>query len=108
MLFNKRKFDIRCYILMTSVNGRIKAYWFKDGYVRTSSKEYSLRNLENRLIHLTNDAIQKKSEEYGKFEYGNKVMSESYRRSAWRTFRGTSLSRTSKSISMPRFFLGCA
>jgi tubulin polyglutamylase TTLL1 len=25
------------------------------------------------MIHLTNDAIQKKSEEYGKFEGGNKV-----------------------------------
>lgn len=32
-----------------------------------------MRNLENRLIHLTNDAIQKKGEEYGKFESCNKV-----------------------------------
>ena len=25
------------------------------------------------MVHLTNDAIQKKSEEYGKFEGGNKI-----------------------------------
>jgi tubulin--tyrosine ligase len=25
------------------------------------------------MIHLTNDAVQKKSEEYGKFENGNKI-----------------------------------
>jgi len=25
------------------------------------------------MIHLTNDAVQKKSEDYGKFESGNKV-----------------------------------
>ncbi len=28
MLFNRRKFDIRCYILMTSVNGILKGYWY--------------------------------------------------------------------------------
>jgi hypothetical protein len=78
LLFNKRKFDIRCYTLMTSVNGKIKAYWYRDGYVRTSSKEYCITNLDNRLIHLTNDAVQKKSEEYGKFEYGNKVAGSSH------------------------------
>lgn len=26
------------------------------------------------MIHLTNDAIQKKSEDYGKYESGNKVL----------------------------------
>ena len=25
------------------------------------------------MVHLTNDAVQKKGEEYGKFENGNKV-----------------------------------
>ena len=57
LLYNKRKFDIRCYLLITAVNGRIKAFWYRDGYVRTSSKEYSLKNLENRMVHLTNDAV---------------------------------------------------
>lgn len=72
-LYNKRKFDIRCYILITCVNGCVKGYWYEEGYVRTASKEYTLKNLENKLIHLTNDAIQKKGEEYGRFEGCNKV-----------------------------------
>lgn len=28
-LYNKRKFDIRCYILMTTVNGVLKGYWYE-------------------------------------------------------------------------------
>ena len=36
-LYNGRKFDIRHYLLMTSVNGILKAYWYKEGYIRTSS-----------------------------------------------------------------------
>ena len=59
-LYNKRKFDIRVYILITSVNGCVKGYWYEEGYVRTTSREYTLKNLDNKLIHLTNDAIQKK------------------------------------------------
>lgn len=66
-LFFKRKFDIRCYLLVTSYGGRLKGYFYQDGYLRTSSKEFSLKRLANKMIHLTNDAIQKKGEEYGKF-----------------------------------------
>lgn len=36
-LYNGRKFDIRHYMMLTSVNGVIKAYWYKEGYIRTSS-----------------------------------------------------------------------
>lgn len=36
-LYNGRKFDIRHYMLITSVKGNIKAYWYKEGYIRTSS-----------------------------------------------------------------------
>ena len=64
LLFNKRKFDIS---LITTVNGVLKGYWYEEGYIRTTSKEYSLSHLSNRLVHLTNDAIQKKSCNYGKF-----------------------------------------
>ena len=51
----------------------MKAYWFEEGYIRKSSSIFSLKNLSNKMIHLTNDAIQKKSDDYGKFEGGNKV-----------------------------------
>ena len=58
-LYNKRKFDIRCYVLVTSRNGNIRGYWYEEGYIRTASKEFTTKNLKNRAIHLTNDAVQK-------------------------------------------------
>ena len=73
LLYKNRKFDIRCYTLTTTVNGNLQGYWYTDGYLRTSCREYNLKNATNRMIHLTNDAVQKKSEDYGKFESGNKV-----------------------------------
>jgi len=73
LLYNKRKFDIRCYMLVTSVNGVLKGYFYDEGYIRTSSVLFNLNNIQNKMVHLTNDAIQKQSEHYGKFELGNKV-----------------------------------
>ena len=66
-LYNNRKFDIRHYIMLTSVNGQVKAYWYKDGYVRTASELFDLEDIDNEFIHLTNDAIQKYSEDYEKY-----------------------------------------
>lgn len=57
LLYNKRKFDIRCYILMTSINNKFKAYWYQEGYIRTSCKEFSLDDVEDKFTHLTNDAV---------------------------------------------------
>jgi hypothetical protein len=48
-------------MLITSFNGMIKAYWFPEGYIRTSSSQFSLKRGTNMYIHLTNDAIQKNS-----------------------------------------------
>jgi len=73
LLINRRKFDIRLFALMTSVNGIKRAYFYEEGYMRTSCREFSLNNLSNRMVHLTNDAVQKKAEDYGKFEPGNKM-----------------------------------
>ena len=72
LLVYRRKFDIRCYALVTSFNGVIQAYFYKDGYLRTSCKEFSLKT-DNRFIHLTNDAVQKQWPDYNKFEVGNKM-----------------------------------
>lgn len=49
------------------------AYWYIDGYIRTSTKEFTLKNLDNRMIHLTNEAVQKRGDDFGKFENGNKL-----------------------------------
>lgn len=36
-LFNRRKFDIRTYLLMVNLAGVTKFYWYSEGYLRTSS-----------------------------------------------------------------------
>ncbi|OMJ87511.1 hypothetical protein SteCoe_10765 [Stentor coeruleus] len=79
-LINRRKFDIRLYCLVTSINGIIQAYYYQDGYIRTSCKEYNPKILDNKFIHLTNDAVQKKSEDYGKYEYANKLSYSEFQR----------------------------
>ena len=54
-------------------------YLFKEGYIRTSSSEFGidLANVDNAAIHLTNNAVQKALDTYGKFEDGNQM---SYKR----------------------------
>lgn len=74
MLYKGRKFDIRAFCLITSVNGRIQAYFHKDGYARTSSRTFSTSNIFDLQVHLTNDCAQKTGDTYGKHEAGNKVM----------------------------------
>lgn len=32
-----------------------------------------MKNLENRMIHLTNEAVQKRGDDFGKYENGNKL-----------------------------------
>ena len=72
-LIHSRKFDIRCFVLVACINGILQAYFYSDGYIRTSSVEFSLLNTENKYIHLTNDAVQKQSQDYGRFEDNNKM-----------------------------------
>lgn len=79
-LIHKRKFDIRCYAMITSINGILQGYFYTDGYLRTTSHEYSIKDISNNFIHLTNDAIQKHCEEYGKFENGNKLSYRDFQR----------------------------
>ena len=79
-LINRRKFDIRLYCLVTSINGYIQAYYYQDGYIRTSCKEYNPKALDNKFIHLTNDAVQKKSEDYGRYEFANKMSYSEFQR----------------------------
>lgn len=79
-LINKRKFDIRLYTLVTSINRVFQAYFYNEGYLRTTSKAYNANDLENKFIHLTNDAIQNKCEDYGKFEGGNKLSYKDFQR----------------------------
>jgi tubulin--tyrosine ligase len=38
-----------------------KGYFYQGGYIRTSCKEFDLNDMNDRMVHLTNDAIQKRS-----------------------------------------------
>ena len=68
LLYFNRKFDIRVWVLW---NGQ-QAWWYQQGYVRTASKQFTLKNT-NKYVHLTNDAIQCQSEDYGKYQPANKA-----------------------------------
>ena len=78
LLYKGRKFDIRCFMLVTSVNGNLQAYFYEEGYIRTACSEFNLNNVTDKYVHLTNDAVQKKSPNYGKHELGNKLSFEEF------------------------------
>ena len=60
LLIDDLKFDIRIYVLMTSIDP-LKLYIFEDGLVRFSTEKYSnrLEDLEDVFIHLTNYTVNK-------------------------------------------------
>ena len=57
LLIDKRKFDIRAYAVVTH---NLELYFYEEGYLRTSCVEFTMDNVEDRNIHLTNWAVQKK------------------------------------------------
>lgn len=78
MLYLKRKFDIRQWVLLSSFDGRV--YVYRECYVRTSSTEYvphdpAAPSEEQLFMQLTNNAVQKDGADYGKFEEGNIISS---------------------------------
>lgn len=61
LLFDSRKFDLRCYALVIRTPQCFRAFWYKFGYARTSSYKYELGSEnDNLMMHLTNEAIQVK------------------------------------------------
>lgn len=69
-----RKFDIRVFGLAQIIGTtQFRGYFYNEGYIRTTSFKYSNANLNDRDIHLTNDAVQLHCPEYGKYEPGNKI-----------------------------------
>jgi len=74
-----RKFDIRMFGVAQIIDGKhFRGYFFRQGYIRTSSYKFNLHDLEDRDVHLTNDAVQDRNDEYGKYEPGNKVSMEDF------------------------------
>ena len=67
LLFKGRKFDIRVWAIVTA---RKELFYYKFGYLRTSSSGYSTGARDN-YIHLTNNCLQKWGDNYGIHEAGN-------------------------------------
>ncbi len=51
----------------------LRGYFYEEGYIKTCSKLFTLKNCDDAVVHLTNDKVQKQSVCYGAFEPGNKM-----------------------------------
>ena len=64
MLINSLKFDLRIYVLVTSFDPW-RIYIFHEGLARFASEPYSDKvGKANKLAHLTNTSLNKKSDKY--------------------------------------------
>ena len=74
MLIDGFKFDLRLYVLVSSVEP-LKIHLFNDGLARLCTKKYTVpdsTNLKKRQAHLTNFAINKGSKDFVKGAQGSK------------------------------------
>ena len=69
LLYYKRKFDIRCFVL---VDSNLNVFFCKEGHLKASSEFYDL-SCTNKLIHITNYSLQKKSSKFEQYEDGNEI-----------------------------------
>ena len=69
LLYNGRKFDIRCYVL---VDSNLNLFFCREGHLKGSSELYNLNNT-NKFIHVTNHSLQKKSNKFEIYETGNEM-----------------------------------
>ena len=69
LLYKKRKFDIRCYVL---VDSNLNVFFCREGHLKGSSEFYDI-NTKNKFIHITNHSLQKKSSKFEQYEYGNEM-----------------------------------
>ena len=61
MLILRKKFDIRLWVLLTSLNP-VTAWFYERCYLRFGVEDFTIDDLKNKFIHLTNNSIQKNSE----------------------------------------------
>ena len=60
---------MRIWVLLTH---KMEAYIFKEGHLKATSYKYDSES-KNSFVHLTNYSVQKYSENFSKFEYGNEI-----------------------------------
>ena len=70
-LYNKKKYDIRVWILLTTYK-QSSVFIFKEGHLKICSVNYNV-NTTQQFVHLTNYSIQKYHNEFGKVAEGNEI-----------------------------------
>lgn len=58
LLVEGRKFDIRQWVLIQDYNPP-RVYFYEESYLRFCMDDFSLDNIHNRFVHLTNNSVQK-------------------------------------------------
>lgn len=90
LLINGSKFDLRLYLLVTSINP-LRAYMHTDGLARFASVKYSTddKTLSDRYMHLTNYSINKLSENYTSNEDADSCSGHKWTlKTLWKYFQG--------------------
>jgi len=70
LLPGSRKFDMRCWVLL---NYDYSIWIYTEGVFRTCSVPFSLEDLDNKFVHLSNHCIQETHPDYGKYEPTNEM-----------------------------------
>ena len=76
LLYQKRKFDIRCFVL---VDSNLNVFFCREGHLKSSSKLYDL-NSKDKFIHITNHSLQKKCSKFAQHEYGNEMSYDDFKK----------------------------
>ena len=76
LLYQKRKFDIRCFVL---VDSNLNVFFCREGHLKSSSKLYDL-NSNDKFIHITNHSLQKKCAKFAQYEYGNEMSYDDFKK----------------------------
>jgi len=76
LLYQKRKFDIRCFVL---VDSNLNVFFCREGHLKSSSKLYDL-NSNDKFIHITNHSLQKKCSKFAQYEYGNEMSYDDFKK----------------------------
>ena len=75
LLYKKRKFDIRCFVLLDC---NMNLFFCREGHLKGSSESYNLNNT-NKFIHITNHSLQKKSNKFEMYELGNEMSYQDFK-----------------------------
>lgn len=92
-LVDNLKFDIRLYVLVTSVDP-LRIYLYNDGLVRFATVEYQKptpENMNNTYIHLTNYAINKNNENFQFNESDNEKGHKRTLKSFWQSLKNSGI-----------------